>query len=112
LYASPAVDGGANLRASDVVPERISLEPRDPEDIDDGARVAVHPPTLQRWLRESATSDGPLRVHATARVQSPTPPLLAFDRLRSAGAGDDANGPYAPGRAAAPGIATSRVPRR
>lgn len=90
--ATPTVEPTATATPA---AERISLDPRDPEDIDDGARVAVHPPMLQRWLRETATSDGPLRVHATARIQSPSPPLLAFDRIRLAGAGDDANGPYA-----------------
>ncbi len=56
-----------------------------PADLPADGSAVVYPGDLQEWLREAASTDTTLRVHATAAVENPDPPLPTFDRVRLQG---------------------------
>jgi len=66
-----------------------------PADLPAGGTAVVYPADLQEWLREAASTDTTLRVHAAAAVERPVPPLPSFDRVRFEDPDEEVTGWYA-----------------
>ena len=69
----------------------VRLEPTAPPS---DSTLLVYPTDLRSWLRTAATEDRTLRVHATASVPAPNPPLSAYDRVQLTDASADVEGRY------------------